>query len=404
MSKKTSRTVAAILRPYISKCKTTERNPDGLLDGMYEKDKIMSFVRLAAWVASMASCYIFVNWTILDIPFPKWLSYVFQFPIYEDIHGWRYKRIADGLFAFAFLIPGLLWRVPAGVYLAKLARSLWVFRKPLPQHYLIGIVAGIPISLIFNQQSRFQTAFLFPADFLCGSPLIILLSALYYVICPPAVKDVGFNLITPVDEDRIGFGDIVNQLFEQCMKLNDGDDTVCVGIVGDYGSGKTHLLNLFSAHVRKQRMTNRETEAGKLRMVYMDVARYPSAAVLYVQLYDSILSVVEREFVVPLQMRYELVEAVTEAAGSKSLVKFMDAIIPRTNPDKFHDHITQMLSGTGIRLIILLDDIDRLMPSEMDHVVRLIRLLRTTKKVFVLVATDPGQLAVYQGLVAGAKL
>lgn len=186
------------------------------------------------------------------------------------------------------------------------------------------------------------------------------------------------NAIESPDEDLLGRKEFVENLYREITCIDFADSFV-FGLSGSWGEGKTSVINLL-----KQIFKNNTD----FLTVDFDPWYYKDEDAIIRGFYQEIERAIRREFIV--------------SGLKKTIGKYLRKISPEVSPlgvklkipfdeeslDQIKKSIEEYISRTRKKILILVDDIDRLQPQEMLFVFKLVRLSARFKNTFFLLSYD----------------
>jgi len=231
------------------------------------------------------------------------------------------------------------------------------------------------------------------------------------------ISILGERALRDGDVDRLGFGDVAARIAGSLTDHASADGFV-IGIDGRWGSGKSSLLYLISAELEK---TN-----AKIRPIIISFRPWlvGSRDALLLSLFTQLATAIDgvelsrgdataetkrkaketaeklRKYVTAVSKTGEFIEALSFLVGALGpvgkLVSGLGKITEKKEDielDKLKDDLTQSLRDLGQRFIITVDDVDRLEPSEVVEVLRLVRSVADFPNVIYLLCYDSEILA-----------
>ncbi len=211
------------------------------------------------------------------------------------------------------------------------------------------------------------------------------------------------------DKDRLGFGETARQLADVFLRNNLSRGLV-VGIEGVWGSGKSSLANLALRTLEKER------EQHKLRIVRFSPWIVGNREQLLGQLFIELDSALYE--LLPTDLREQIHTALKRYAQGAALIapplkfagdvgvpmagwigRIFDSVAKSTDQfcspslSKLHAELRHKLAGHNGKIIVFIDDLDRLEPQETVEILRLIRAVADFPNVAYLLAYDPFVLA-----------
>ena len=211
------------------------------------------------------------------------------------------------------------------------------------------------------------------------------------------------------DRDRLGFRELARHLTNLFLR-NDLSRGLVVGIEGEWGSGKSSLANLALNALEE------EKEQHSLRVVHFSPWIVGNRDQLLGQLFAELDSVLYE--LLPIDSREQVrtalrayVQGVASLASSlkiagdlgipmaasvgNALKSAASAVSQSENPSlsQLKEKLRNQLADHNGKIIVFIDDLDRLEPQETVEVLRLVRAVADFPKVAYLLAYDPSVLA-----------
>lgn len=230
------------------------------------------------------------------------------------------------------------------------------------------------------------------------------------------------NPVADAEEDRYGYDELAASLARRLLALEKKSGTV-IGIEGKWGSGKTSLLNLLLKHL--------EVEHGEdthILPVYPWLSPpgtpmthsllLPVAAILDEldsRSYSALRRKLQRVRKIPASpLAKSLLDYTQQASGRLApLAEFGGNFIPglgivsqgmktvskldlkahRDTTEQLRRRIEEGISKSGLRFIVIIDDLDRLEPSQAVDVLRMVRAVADFSGFHYILCYDPGILS-----------
>lgn len=165
------------------------------------------------------------------------------------------------------------------------------------------------------------------------------------------------------------------------IMLTPNKKSFAIGILGEYGSGKTSFLNL---------ILDKLTGDSVLKIVF-DPWRAGSPETIRREFFDLLASKVAEVDSRVSSMIYSYGRRLAGFdARSLSLLNWLDFLKNKGSVQGSGEYqrINEMLQASGRKIVIVIDDLDRLYPSEIMEVLKLIRNTANFPNVFYLVGYD----------------
>lgn len=195
---------------------------------------------------------------------------------------------------------------------------------------------------------------------------------------PPRFRPYTDEPIRSDQEDLLGRGDFVEGLYRQIEALPFPESFV-IAIYGGWGEGKTSVLNLLAQRIEWN---------PNLILIRFNPWYFPNENALIRNFYDSVEDAVQRRYSLPglraFLDRYE--NLLTFGLGFEA---FRIKLRVRENPEELRADLESRLSQLTSRLVLLIDDVDRLQPKETFAVLKLCRLSARVKNTVFVLSLDP---------------
>jgi hypothetical protein len=191
----------------------------------------------------------------------------------------------------------------------------------------------------------------------------------------PMPKDLGINRSVFFEDSPQTFKnlDLFNR--EQYSRLITNNTTTLVtqkafaiGILGEWGKGKSFLLDKIGEHING----NNTTEI----LIRFDPWRYNKSEDVLSAFFKELIINVEpynQKLSTKLSQYCEALKSINENDFTRAITGIGDLIEPKVTAEQLYEEIKDTLPKIGKRIHILIDDIDRLDKSEIMTVLKLIR-------------------------------
>lgn len=191
----------------------------------------------------------------------------------------------------------------------------------------------------------------------------------------------GDDPIVGDDEDLLGRTEFIADVYDRISRYNLPESHV-FGLYGAWGEGKTSVLNL---------LKNRLGKNPHVIVVEFDPWYFSSNDAIVRGFFEALLTKINKSFFFP-----DLKRALTKygdvlASGvSKVLGIEIRLGLHDESMTELRERIQQCIQQTGQRLIILIDDLDRLQnPADMFMVLRLVKLAGNFENTIFVLSFDP---------------
>jgi hypothetical protein len=159
-----------------------------------------------------------------------------------------------------------------------------------------------------------------------------------------------------------------------------------ISIEGGWGTGKTSFLNLLGHEL---------SDDLNISVVSFDSLYYGNPSEATSILIESIFTKLKNDFGVRVKEGLEIAQNITP---DLELTNGLPKLTLRYNRERkstesiLHDGVRRKLKDINGRLIIVIDDIDRLPPEDAVHFLRIVRVLKELPNVIILLPIDRGNL------------
>jgi hypothetical protein len=187
--------------------------------------------------------------------------------------------------------------------------------------------------------------------------------------------------ITTDGEDLLGRSDFAHRLADEIISLP-GKGSFVFGLVARWGEGKTSVLNLI------KRKLELHTD---IIIVDFNPWYFANQAGILEAFYGSIERAIEERFLLPSFKRRIRQYLKTLSIGLEHKPFSLDLELPE-NPEHLREELEGFIARTGARLVILVDDIDRLDHDLALGALALTRLSARFENTIFLLAIDPNEL------------
>lgn len=225
--------------------------------------------------------------------------------------------------------------------------------------------------------------------------------------------------IVSARQDRLGFGPLAKALATAIVGPLLREDGIVVGIEGKWGSGKSSLINLLI-----ERLKERETGPAVVRFEPWIVGNRDG---MLPELLCELQSAVEQigcsqEVSQVIQRKSEKIVGILRTYGAKlgqgaapvarfagllgvpgltltadlldEATKAIQVLASSEPVQKLKDSLVKELSTLPYRIVVVIDDLDRLEPSELGEVLRLVRAVADFPNITYVLSYDPDVLAI----------
>ncbi|MBD3341891.1 MAG: AAA family ATPase [Candidatus Lokiarchaeota archaeon] len=317
---------------------------------------------------------------------------IFCFPIFSFLSP-KFQAIFNVsvllLLFFCFLHKHFLIRH----HVIKFIKSFMIF-GPLLQHYLFGLLLSLVISTLIFKSYCFQKMFLFNGDFIVYIFLLTIIFTLLKSKSPNHVVEFKGHPdtekpITRPENDMLDFSSTVSDISAYILSQKNEYAATAIGVIGDWGSGKTSLLRLIMYNINLEKERNEIKDYNRLKVIYFNVSQFDDINLLFIHFYHSILEELEKEYYLPLIDKFNIFQSIVNTMGKGIKISaFKNLYLSNPKIENYLKILSIWLAKLNYTIVVLIDDMDRLLPKEMDGVFKLLRLVTSNMCNIVLVLTS----------------
>ena len=215
--------------------------------------------------------------------------------------------------------------------------------------------------------------------------------------------------ITEPGQDRLGFGELARHLANVFLR-NDLSGGLVVGIEGEWGSGKSSLANFALKELENKKdecglrvvrfspwiIGNRDQLLGQL-FIDLDSALFELLPTdRYKQIRTALRKFSQGAALLSIPLKFAADMGVSAAGAVGGIVDSAASVVSELGSpslSKLNEELRNNLADFKGRIVVFIDDLDRLEPQETVEVLRLVRAVADFPKVAYLLAYDPSILA-----------
>ncbi|WP_074555628.1 KAP family P-loop NTPase fold protein [Bacillus cereus] len=182
------------------------------------------------------------------------------------------------------------------------------------------------------------------------------------------------NAIETPEEDRLERSDFVNRVVTSINSWKE-KDSIIIGLYGEWGTGKTSVLNLMKKNLELEKNTV---------IVSFNPWYFKDEEQLILQFFNNLIVEIEKNFsgeksklISNIKKYSQKITAVTLRAGIVNF-SFKDLITMGTDDNDIHSlkkDIESQLEREGKKIIVLIDDLDRLDDKEIHSIFKLVKVI-----------------------------
>lgn len=194
--------------------------------------------------------------------------------------------------------------------------------------------------------------------------------------------------ITKCSEDKLGRASFAESLARAILSYK-SEECIVLGLFGSWGTGKTSLINMCLECIHEAIISHSEDE--KPIIIKFNPWNYSGEQKLILQFFSQISSVLSRHQSNAIK---KIAEKIVEYISSINIgpisldVEKIKELINKETLESQKEELSQLLKNQSHKIIIVIDDIDRLNNYEIRQIFQLIKVLGNLPNIIYLVAFD----------------
>ena len=359
-------------------------------------------MKLPVFIKMMGQCTM-VNWKwiagsiILGLCIAFWvIPSILLFSIIKNFLTLNFSITLVLIAAISYFILILLYQ-PGLILWSRYKNNFTLKEVPFTyiDGFLIALASVIASAIIFPNQIFKDISISIPITIWMitfTSLLILILVLMIYKEAdlksenPPLLQEQSFEdffpdePITDEREDLLGRKEFVDSLYSQIINYPSNDSFV-FGLNGRWGEGKTSVLNL---------LRNKLKQNHNVLIYEFDPWFFSSSEALVKRFYDGLYAFLNTVYFLPntkkIFTKYQkLLSSAASLSGFSLDLKVSESI------DDLKKNIERFIFGTGKKLIIIIDDVDRIQLKE--EILELFKIVKLSGKfkntIFVVILDRP---------------
>lgn len=258
------------------------------------------------------------------------------------------------------------------------------------KHYILMQLTSFILIFRWNHEHLFwKFSFLKNWDVKIFDVFVIITVVLFFIKWIRATnKEIppneGFLDDLPSNVDKLEFTILAKRLKETIEKTH-SETAICIGITGEWGSGKTSFMYLFEDQTKKNATDKKVKE---IKVLKFSPWRSGSKDAIIKDFFDTLADELSQEnpFLRWKTQRYadKLLTSVTE----NKLIHAISGIFHDQSSQKLYDEINETVKNLPYTLVVMIDDLDRMDSAEIMSVLKIIRNAADFGNLFFLLAYD----------------
>lgn len=192
------------------------------------------------------------------------------------------------------------------------------------------------------------------------------------------------------NQDLLQYGVLAMDITLLTFNNKPNDKLYSLGIIGEWGSGKTSLMNLVRLRLRTEKYIENNNEAKCYEIIDFNVAEYENINEIHLHFFYVLLNKINEECFVPMFDKNNLILNLTEKIGKGiSFLNLLNFLSLNIDFSGYVKKLSEWIYSLGKVFVVFVDDVDRLTKTEMDSFLKLLRITEhTLKGVVIIVASD----------------
>ena len=190
--------------------------------------------------------------------------------------------------------------------------------------------------------------------------------------------------ITNREQDRFQRFDFSKRIADT-IKNRKSEESIVFGLYGSWGEGKSSVINFIDEELKQD---------NSIITIHLNPWRYTDEESLLYNFFDKIAKALEKELTTNKEKTAAFIE---KYGGISKLIgidnKDISKAIADTNLEEFKNRVDSFLSESSQKLVIFIDDIDRLDKQEISILFRLIKLTADFSKTIYILSFDESMVA-----------
>jgi len=349
------------------------------------------------------------------------IAFVFLFlPVFihlEPIKRFLMETNKDLFIGFTVLI--LLFLVcfwPKAQDLCRRYKNLYKLKNP-PFTHLAGIVLFIILSSLIAyfhiKAISLSSEFRYFAVFNIASIIVWFFSSYFWNKKPKEMKirqpdttiySLSDAPIESMEQDLLGREQFINVLCNEIIEYGKNfSDSFVFGLYASWGEGKTSVLNLLKKKIEENEKTikdevkenkenkkNKENKENKqIIIVDFNPWYFKNEEAILTAFYEQLEQAISKEFLLPdIKRLFKRYKGLIATGLSKTEISLDSSFMDESLQD-VKDEIEKKIEYINKKIIIFIDDIDRLTPKEVLLIFKLVRLNSGFKNTIFILSFDP---------------
>jgi predicted KAP-like P-loop ATPase len=213
------------------------------------------------------------------------------------------------------------------------------------------------------------------------------------------VKDMAYNSDRPVksiENDKLNRKEFIEIFAESIMGYDNQKDCLVIGLIGEWGSGKSSIINMAIKHIKEiETVKNRKN---KLNIICFNPWIFSNQKNLVIEFFKELENKLNNNDISKAIKRYSLAftQDMVETVGVSLKNTFnefrKDLLLDGVNaPDSVNDiknKLSELLSELNSKILIIIDDIDRLLDEEIKLIFQLVKSIADFPNIIYLLSFD----------------
>ncbi|MHB8442998.1 MAG: KAP family P-loop NTPase fold protein [Patescibacteria group bacterium] len=284
--------------------------------------------------------------------------------------------IYDGIFIVGLILLILFNLCKIISFLKKYYRSIMVFNPINWIDYSFGAFLLVTIYEILSY--KFTVLYVFTIVII----IRLIIPLIKGILRPKHSINQEFPLeldipIKKIDEDKLHRENFIDNLYDRIKNLN-FDKSFVFGLYGEWGSGKTSMLNLLKEKLKKEK---------DIIVIDFNPWIYDDETAILNGLYNEIDIALNKEYLMD-NLRSALLKYAKLLSTGVNLFNFFIFSFSNVGQADIKKRISKVIKRIDKRIVVIIDDIDRMSPENILYIFKLVNIVNNFDKLFFIISCD----------------
>jgi len=198
-------------------------------------------------------------------------------------------------------------------------------------------------------------------------------------------------------EDKLNRAGFAQKLGEQILDLGNYEESKVIGIYGDWGKGKTSILNIATSHIEE---ISKKLKKTKRPIIFrFNPWNFSEQEVLLLAFLQQLFSSVNQRLPALKKDFQKNINGLAKALGAFESVpvvgiplaatgKAINLIVPEESLEDLRAKIDEFFRKLECKVVVIIDDVDRLTEKEIRQIFQLVKVNANFPNTIYLIAFD----------------